>query len=130
MRRWQSGSSVLFLSISLAACAHRTAGYGYGYGGTLDSGCGYEEDCYAGPQYTCVFYQPPAAPARLRIWIAQHDRAPRVVNPRDGVSGGTPNSGSSVSSDAASASLPVSVSRAPVITASPPAGGRTPQARN
>ncbi len=129
MRKWLLAASILSLFASLTACAHRNAAYGYGVGGVFPEGCEFDEECYAGPQYTCVFYQPPAAPARLEIALARPHGSPRVIGPREGLAGGSPGP----SAPSVTSSMPPSpppVARAPVVLSSPPSGGRAPQSRD
>lgn len=127
MRKWLLPVSILSLLLSLTACAHQEAAYGYGGGGVFMDDCEYGQDCYAGPQYTCVFYQPPVAPARLAIAVARHRGSPRVVGPHEGMSGGS--AGAPSTTTTYMPTQPVSVSRAPIVTASP-SGGRSPQTRD
>lgn len=125
MRKWLLSASILYLFACLTACAHREAAYGYG--GAFVEGCDFDQECYAGPQYTCVFYQPPASPARLEIALARHRGSPRVVGPHEGMSGGS--APGAPSSTTYTAPAPPPVARAPIVTASP-SGGRSPQTRD
>jgi hypothetical protein len=125
MRKWLLAASILSLVFSLAACAHREAAYGYG--GVFMEGCELDEPCYAGPQYTCVLYQPPTAQTRLAIEVAKHRGSPRVIGPRDGLAGGS--AGPSAPSTTNYTPPAPAVARAPVVVASP-SGGRTPQSRD
>lgn len=126
MKKWLLAASVLSLVFSLAACAHQNAAYGYG--GVFMEGCEFDQECYAGPQYTCVFYQPAAAPARLEIALAKHRGSPRVTGPREGLAGGS-SGPTAPTSTSYTAPVPPPVARAPVVTASP-SGGRAPQTRD
>jgi hypothetical protein len=127
MRKWLLAASILSLLLSLTACAHQEAAYGYGGVGAFMEDCEFGQDCYAGPQYTCVFYQPPVAPARLAIAVARHRGSPRVVGPHEGMSGGSgPSAPSTTTTYMPPAPAPA---RAPIVTASP-SGGRSPQTRD
>jgi len=120
MKEWLFAGLLLSLA-SLAGCAHQTGGYAYG--GFPEDECGPMEDCYGGPQYTCVFYQPAVAPARMEISLARHAHSPRIVGPREG-SPGMPPPDSSAGSSSTTASAPPPppplVAREPVILVSPP----------
>lgn len=124
----------MLLALTLASCAHQAGGgYVYGGGGYFDD-CEFGGDCYGGPQYTCVFYEWPAAvPARMEINVARHSHSTRVVGPRDG---STPQDyGSSSSSSSASApppsatSMPL-VARDPVVVAAPSVDHGSPRPHN
>jgi hypothetical protein len=127
MKKWLLAVSILSLVFSLTACAHREAAYGYG--GAFVEGCEFDQECYAGPQYTCVFFQPPTAQTRMQNAVAKRHGSPRVVNPHEGLAGGSPGP-TAPSSTSYTAPAPAPVARAPVVMASPSSGGRTPQSRN
>jgi hypothetical protein len=122
-KKWLLAGSLLTFA-ALAGCAHQAGGgYAYGGGGYLDDECGLAQDCYAGPQYTCVLYQPASAPARLDISLARHTHSTRTLDPREGF-GGTPgpdwSAGSSVPSASSLPPPPPPVAREPVVLVSPP----------
>ena len=127
-------SSVLVTSIlltaSLSACAHST-GYGGGGGAYLDD-CGYDGDCYGGLQYTCVINEPVSAPMRMEIALAQRSHSTRTVGPR-GEIGPAPSSsdgGTSSYSSTSSMPAPSTISRAPVVVASPSVDRGSPRVPN
>lgn len=127
MRKWLLAVSSSVLALSLAGCAHQTGGGAYGVG-YLDE-CQFGDDCYyGGPQYTCVFFQPAAAPARMEITVARHSRSTRVVGPRD-EGPGTYGPGSSSATVSAPASVPA-VAREPVVVASPSVDRGSPRVHN
>ena len=120
----------MLLALTLASCAHQAGG---GYGGGFYYDCEFGGDCY-GPQYTCVFYQEPAAaPARMEINVARHSHSTRVVGPREGSA--PQDYGSSSSSSSASAppppatSMPI-VARDPVVVAAPSVDRGSPRVHN
>ena len=119
----------MVLAASLSGCAH--TGGGYGGGGAYFEDCGYDGDCYGGPQYTCVFYEPVPAPARLEIALAfaQRSHATRTLGPR-GEIGPAPSPSDSGSSFSSSTSAPSTVSRAPVVPASPAVDRGSPRVPN
>ncbi|HKA37625.1 MAG TPA: hypothetical protein VKH43_12450 [Thermoanaerobaculia bacterium] len=118
------------LAVSFAGCAHTGGGGG---GGAYFGDCGFYDDCYGGPQYTCVLYdeRPVAAPARMDIALAQRHHGPRTVGPRDSGPGtsSSGSSGSSVPSSSPTTSFST-VDRAPVVVASPSVDRGSPRVRN
>jgi hypothetical protein len=132
MRKRALAVSSMVLALSLASCAHQAGGgYASGAGGGFDD-CEFGGDCYGGPQYTCVFYEwPAAAPSRMEINLARHSHSTRVVGPRDG---SAPQDSGSSSSSSASAppsatSMPI-VARDPVVIAAPSVDRASPRAHN
>ena len=125
-----SAAALLSLGVILSGCAHESGAYFSGSG--FPDECELGGDCYAGPQYTCVFYGPASLPARLEIDVARHSRFTRIVNPRDSGPGmPPPDSGGSASASAsAPAPAPAMPAREPVILVSPPTDGRIPHGGN
>ena len=120
----------ILLTGSLSACAH-SSGYGGGGGSYLDD-CGYDGDCYGGPQYTCVINEPVPAPMRMEIALAQRSHTTRTVGPRGDI-GPAPSPSSSdggSSSFTSTSSMPATVSRAPVVVASPSVDRGSPRVPN
>lgn len=131
MKRRLLSAAFAVLAVSLAGCATGGGGYGSG-GGAYFADCGYDEDCYGGPQYTCVFYETPAAPSvRMDIFLAQRHHGTRIVGPRDPGPGMSSfdSSGSSVPSGS-SAAPSITVAREPVVVASPSVDRGSPRVRN
>jgi len=130
MKKWLAAAALGALAISLSGCAHQSAGYAYG-GGFL-SDCELESDCYGGPAYTCVFYEPAPAslPARLEINQANRAHGPRIVHPREPVAPSSESSGASFASASTQPAAPVSPAREPVTVVSAPPDGRTPRTHN
>jgi len=128
MKRRLFAAAFAVLAVSLAGCAHTGAGGGGAYYGD----CGFDEDCYGGPQYTCVFNEEPVAmPARLDIFLAQRHAGPRIVGPRDSGPGmsSPDSSGSSVPSSSSTTSFST-VGREPVVLASPSVDRGSPRGHN
>jgi len=131
MKKFLLPMASLVLAASLSACAH--TGGGGGGGGAYFEDCGYDGDCYGGAQYTCVVNQPIPSPARMQVMLAEHNRSTHRVGPRGdpgraATDGGTSSSSSSMSSPP-SVSVPT-VSRAPVVVASPSVDRGSPRAPN
>jgi hypothetical protein len=130
---------LLFL-ISLAGCAHQSAGYAAASGGYVFDDCELEGDCYGGLDRTyasCVFVQNPAVPARLSIVLSRQQHTTRVVNRADwpGRSSADSSWDGNASTSAPSAPPPASVApapvaREPVILPSPAGEGRSPRTSN
>ncbi len=126
----------LLLLLSLAGCAHQSAGYAAAGSYAFDD-CDFEGDCYGGLDGTaasCVFVQNPAAPARLAVVLSRQRHTTRVVNREDWPGRpGTDSSwnGNTSTSAPPSVSLaPAPVAREPVILPSPSGGGRSPRTSN
>ena len=129
MRKLLSAFLPLLLLFPVAGCAHRRAvltpaSVGYAY-----DDCEFEGDCYGGLDTTaasCVFVQPPAAPARLAVIVASQRHATRVVT-REDWTPATASTNASASAPPPSSVAPAPVAREPVVLASPAGGGRSPR---
>jgi hypothetical protein len=130
MKKWLLAATLGALVISLSGCAHESAGYAYG--GGLWSDCELGSDCYGGPVYTCVLYEPAPAslPARLEINQASRAHGPRIVHPREPGTPSSDSSGASFSSASTQPAVPMTPAREPVTLVSAPSEGRTPHTRN
>jgi len=128
MRKPPLAVSLLLLLLPLAACAHQSAGYAPACLGYDD--CDFDSDCYGGlgrTNYSCVFVDNPAMPARLAVIVSPQHHTPRVVIRGDWV---PTDSSRSAGAPPQAIVAPAPVSREPVILPSPPAEGRTPRTPN
>ena len=117
----------IVLTASLSACA---SSGGYGGGGSYLDDCGYDGDCYGGPQYTCVINEPVPAPMRMEIALAQRSHVTRTVGPRGDIGPAPSPSDGGTSSFTGTSSAPATVSRAPVVVASPSVDRGSPRVPN
>ena len=132
MKRWLLALASIVLVASFCGCAH-TGGYASGGGAYFDD-CVLDEDCYGGPQYTCVVYVPPAQmTTRMQLSLAERSHSTRILGPRGEPATAPSDSGSLTASPGTTApsatSAPI-ISRGSVVVAAPAVDRGSPRVHN